>query len=99
MTLCINPHLQPWSISADDFPASSFASDQLEHLLGYAVLAPSTHNTQPWLFRINAMGEIVGRGGYPQILVRLGYGPQIAPTPRRSVRTVLVRQSGGHAQR
>lgn len=54
-TIKRNPYLQPWSISADDFPASGFASDQLEHLLGYAVLAPSTHNTQPWLFRINAM--------------------------------------------
>jgi nitroreductase len=26
----------------------------LECLLAYAILAPSTHNTQPWLFRINA---------------------------------------------
>jgi nitroreductase len=51
----MNPHLQPWTIDADSFPADSFASDQMEFLLGYAVLAPSTHNTQPWLFRINAM--------------------------------------------
>ena len=51
----MNPHAQPWAINADDFPADSFASDQLEFLLGYAILAPSPHNTQPWLFRINAM--------------------------------------------
>ncbi len=42
-----------WSISADSFPADECSSDQLEFLLGYAILAPSTHNTQPWLFRIN----------------------------------------------
>ena len=48
-------HLQPWSVNAEDFPESGYASDQLEFLLNYAVLAPSSHNTQPWLFRINAM--------------------------------------------
>ncbi len=51
----MNPHLEPWSVSADAFPADSYASDQLEFLLGYAILAPSTHNSQPWQFRINAM--------------------------------------------
>lgn len=44
----------PWAVSADDYPGDSFTSDQLEFLLGYAILAPSTHNTQPWLFRIRA---------------------------------------------
>ena len=51
----MNPHLEPWNILADAFPASDFASDQLEFLIGYAILAPSSHNSQPWLFRINAM--------------------------------------------
>jgi len=51
----MNPHFKPWSITPEGFPADAFAADQLEYLLGYAVLAPSTHNTQPWLFRINAM--------------------------------------------
>ena len=50
----MNPHLHAWTISSEDFPADGFASDQLEHLLGYAILAPSPHNTQPWRFRINA---------------------------------------------
>jgi len=49
----MNPHLQPWAISSDAFPADNYASDQLEFLLGYAILAPSPHNTQPWRFRIN----------------------------------------------
>jgi len=51
----MNPHLQVWNLSADDFPDDGFAADQLECLLAYAILAPSSHNTQPWLFRINAM--------------------------------------------
>ena len=51
----MNPALHPWSISADDFPADTFAADQLQFLVGYAILAPSSHNSQPWLFKINAM--------------------------------------------
>jgi hypothetical protein len=51
----MNVYLQPWTVSATDFPEQSYASDQLEFLLGYAILAPSPCNTQPWLFRINAM--------------------------------------------
>lgn len=50
----MNAHLQPWTVSAEGFPADGFASDRLEYLLQYAILAPSPHNTQPWLFRINA---------------------------------------------
>jgi nitroreductase len=34
------------------FPALGTAAEQLRHLLGYAVLAPSRHNTQPWAFEI-----------------------------------------------
>lgn len=44
----------PWHISAQEFPADGSAADQLEFLLGYAILAPSPHNTQPWRFRINS---------------------------------------------
>lgn len=44
--------MNPWNVSAEDFPTDGYASDQLEFLLNYAVLAPSRLNTQPWLFRI-----------------------------------------------
>lgn len=50
----MNPHLLPWIIEPDEFPADGFVSDRLEFLLRYAILAPSPHNSQPWLFRINA---------------------------------------------
>jgi hypothetical protein len=59
--MMVKPHflmidyLEPWRIDPDGFPADGYSSDQLAFLLGYAILAPSLHNTQPWLFRVNAM--------------------------------------------
>ncbi|MEW6305227.1 MAG: nitroreductase [Verrucomicrobiota bacterium] len=44
-------HLQPWKVSGD-FPSNQTPAEIWEFLLQYAILAPSTHNTQPWLFRI-----------------------------------------------
>jgi nitroreductase len=37
---------------AEEFPLDAGADEQLQFLLRYAVFAPSSHNTQPWLFRI-----------------------------------------------
>jgi hypothetical protein len=34
------------------FPAWAGAAERLRFLLGYAILSPSRHNTQPWLFEI-----------------------------------------------
>jgi nitroreductase len=42
----------PWEISERIFPKKGKASDKLRYLLNYAILAPSGHNSQPWLFRI-----------------------------------------------
>lgn len=42
----------PWEIRAEDFPSEASLAEKLEFVLGYAVLAPSSHNTQPWLFSI-----------------------------------------------
>jgi nitroreductase len=42
----------PWAVSADDYPSTAPAAEQLRHLLRWAILAPSIHNTQPWLFRL-----------------------------------------------
>jgi hypothetical protein len=37
------------------------------------------------------VAEVIGREGeYPQLLLRLGYGPSIQPQPRRAVEQVLV---------
>jgi hypothetical protein len=35
-----------------NFPREGTLGEQIEFVLEYAVRAPSTHNTQPWLFRI-----------------------------------------------
>jgi hypothetical protein len=34
--------------------------------------------------------ETLGLPGFPQLLLRLGYGPEVKPTPRRDVREVLI---------
>ena len=44
----------PFAIDAGDYPTTGSRADQIRFLLGYAVLAPSGHNTQPWRFRIGA---------------------------------------------
>ena len=42
----------PWEIKKDNFPYNGFLTDKIKFVLGYAILAPSTHNSQPWLFKI-----------------------------------------------
>lgn len=48
-----NPNLAAWQIAEADFPSQGSAAQQLAFALNYAVLAPSSHNTQPWMFRID----------------------------------------------
>jgi hypothetical protein len=42
----------PWGISESLFPQDRPIPEQMVFLLNYAALAPSSHNSQPWLFRI-----------------------------------------------
>lgn len=42
----------PRQLLPSNFLALSSITEKLKQLIGYAVLAPSAHNTQPWLFRI-----------------------------------------------
>lgn len=44
----------PWQIDPADFPGNESLQAQIQFLLNYAVLAPSGHNTQPWLFRLGS---------------------------------------------
>ncbi|HKI71934.1 MAG TPA: hypothetical protein VKA81_06125 [Verrucomicrobiae bacterium] len=53
----MNTPLDAWNVSADDFPADGTSEEKLWFLVRYAILAPSTHNTQPWKFRIH--GNVV----------------------------------------
>ncbi|MBI4663034.1 MAG: nitroreductase family protein [Verrucomicrobia bacterium] len=44
--------LDAWNVSAADFPHTGASWEKLRFLLRYAVLAPSRHNSQPWLFKL-----------------------------------------------
>lgn len=44
--------LEAWSVSPEAFPADGGSPEKLQFCLNYAILAPSTHNTQPWLFHM-----------------------------------------------
>ena len=53
MSDAFDPRTTPWSIHEPDFYEIDSFHDRMAFLLRYAVLAPSTRNTQPWSFRIN----------------------------------------------
>lgn len=42
----------PWTLREADFPIGGTAAERARYLLRYAILAPSTKNTQPWKFAI-----------------------------------------------
>jgi nitroreductase len=48
----------PWKVSQQDFPSSLPVTEQLRYLLRYAILAPSSRNTQPWKFSV--AGDTIG---------------------------------------
>lgn len=41
-----------WHVREEDFPADSSFQEKMKFFLRYAILAPSSHNTQPWRFGI-----------------------------------------------
>jgi pimeloyl-ACP methyl ester carboxylesterase/nitroreductase len=44
---------QAWLINEADYPHSATLPQKISFLLGYGILAPSQHNTQPWLFELS----------------------------------------------
>lgn len=42
-----------WNVKESDFPANGSSGEKLSFLLNYAILAPSSHNTQPWKFNVS----------------------------------------------
>lgn len=51
-----DPSLKPWDVLEAQYPASGTTPQQIRFLLRFAILAPSGHNTQPWLFRVLEQG-------------------------------------------
>jgi nitroreductase len=49
--------IEAWEVSETDYPEDASPEEKLRYLLRWAILAPSSHNTQPWLFRIGE-GEV-----------------------------------------
>lgn len=43
-----------WNISENRFPADGNNIEKIKFFLKYAILAPSSHNTQPWIFRMTS---------------------------------------------
>jgi hypothetical protein len=50
------PRFSPWHIDEADFYELETFEQEMRFLLRYAILAPSSHNSQPWSFRITADG-------------------------------------------
>lgn len=42
-----------WDIQEAEFPTTGTPEEKLKFVLNYALLAPSSHNTQPWLFKVD----------------------------------------------
>jgi len=54
-----NARVTPWKIDESEFEKLDSVKDKAKFLLGYAILAPSGHNTQPWKFSVTDDGVMV----------------------------------------
>lgn len=70
-----------WSVQEPDFYELEHRRDEIEFLLRYAILAPSGHNTQPWIFTITDEGVAV-RADYSRRL------PHVDPDDRELLMSV-----------
>ncbi len=46
--------LNNWKVKESEFPHNGTIEEKLKFILNYAILAPSSHNTQPWLFKVDS---------------------------------------------
>ncbi|MFA5010956.1 MAG: nitroreductase family protein [Ignavibacteria bacterium] len=46
-------NLVAWTVSEDHFPSFGSIKEKFKFFIRYAILAPSGHNTQPWLFEVH----------------------------------------------
>lgn len=47
-----NNNYNSWNISLGTFPIDGSIEEKIKFILQYALLAPSSHNTQPWIFSV-----------------------------------------------
>lgn len=97
-----SPTLALLGTEKEDWPAWLAAGQALQHVL----LAARARNV--WASFLcqpievpelrGQLAEMLGLSGYPHVLLRLGYGPEVPPTPRRSPRAMLIHHTNhGHA--
>lgn len=56
----LRPKLDPWDVSEADFPTYGDDEEKLRFAVRYAILAPSSHNSQPWFFMVkNNIAELL----------------------------------------
>jgi hypothetical protein len=90
----------PWQIGAEDFPTHGEAAEKLKFLLNYAILAPSSHNTQPWMFSVaedtlkifvdSSRWLKVADPDQRELHINLGYAKKVKNhTPRRPLHEVM----------
>ena len=60
MTVTLTRAGSPWEVDPRDFPTKGSVEDAIRFCLNYAILAPSSHNTQPWWFRLEDDNITVG---------------------------------------
>ncbi len=48
----MTPNYLAWDINENNFPRKASIKEQIRFLIGYGILAPSVHNTQPWEFEV-----------------------------------------------
>ena len=66
-----------WEVSEQDFPDPAPIETQLAFLLRYAILAPSTKNSQPWAFSV--------QGNRVHLIADLSRGQLVADPDRREL--------------
>lgn len=76
-----DPKTTPWHLYEEDFPSIESLDHQLRFLVRYAVLAPSSHNSQPWRFRID--------GGRIDLFADLSRWLRVADPDRRELYVTL----------
>jgi hypothetical protein len=96
-----SPVLAVLGTNADDVPSWIAAGQALQSILLRA------RAEGVWASFLNQPIEVeslrpqlastIGAEGYPQILLRLGYAADTAPTPRRTVHEVILKHTGRHA--
>ena len=45
--------LEVWNVLESNYPSNSSSEERLTYLLNYAILAPSSYNSQPWKFNVS----------------------------------------------